>query len=101
MELWTSFIAAATAVASLLLILAKLRKTLRDTPPAQPRPAPPAGSRRWLLGLVVDTASLEIHEGTLFTDTEPFVETGAEILPGPQGSVYVVTNRNIAQLSLA
>jgi hypothetical protein len=54
-----------------------------------------------LLALGVDPATGQIHEKTLYTDTEPFVEAGATILPGPGGSVYVVTNQEITQLSLA
>jgi hypothetical protein len=60
-----------------------------------------ASTDQGLLALSVDAASGSIHEGTFFTDTEPFVEAGAEILPGPQGSVYLVTTKQIAQLSLA
>ena len=40
-------------------------------------------------------------EGTLFEDTEPFVAAGSTILPGPGGSVYVVTTKEITQLTLA
>lgn len=52
-----------------------------------------------LLALKVDCGALV--ESTLFTDTEPFVETGATLLPGPGGSVYVVTTKEITQLTLA
>ena len=52
-----------------------------------------------LLALKVESGTLV--EGTLFADTEPFVDAGATILPGPGGSVYVVTNREITQLTLA
>lgn len=40
-------------------------------------------------------------EGTLFADTEPFVQSGATLLPGPGGSVWVVTTKEITQLALA
>lgn len=52
-----------------------------------------------LLALKVDCGALV--ESTLFTDTEPFVEAGATLLPGPGGSVYVVTTKEITQLTLA
>ena len=51
-----------------------------------------------LLAVKVDQGVLV--EGTLFADTEPFVQSGATILPGPGGSVYVVTTREITQLTL-
>ncbi len=54
-----------------------------------------------LLSLHVDRKSKTIGEGTFFTDTEPFVQGGARLLPGPGGSVYVVTERRVSQLSLA
>ena len=52
-----------------------------------------------LLALKVESGTLV--ESTLFADTEPFVQTGATLLPGPGGSVYVVTTREITQLTLA
>jgi hypothetical protein len=54
-----------------------------------------------LLLLAADAASGQIHEAKLYTDTEPFVQAGAELLPGPDGTVYVVTTREITQLSIA
>lgn len=49
--------------------------------------------------------SVRIEHGLLapdvtFADTEPFVAEGAQILPGPGGSIYVVHTREIIQLSL-
>ncbi|MBL8953912.1 MAG: hypothetical protein JNK82_24255 [Myxococcaceae bacterium] len=40
-------------------------------------------------------------EGTLFTDTEPFVSAGDELLPQPDGSLLVVGTKEILQLSLS
>jgi hypothetical protein len=54
-----------------------------------------------LVSLEPDRASGLLVERTLFSDTEPFVELGAELLPGPAGSVYVVTPKEITQLVLA
>ncbi len=45
------------------------------------------------------TGALTIQ--TIFTDTEPFVEEGAQLLPGPNGSLYVVTTHEIRQLELS
>jgi hypothetical protein len=53
-----------------------------------------------LLSLAVDPASGTMTEGNLFLDTEPFVTEGATLLPGPGGSVYVVTPQAITQLTL-
>ncbi|MBI4863886.1 MAG: hypothetical protein HY815_27050 [Candidatus Riflebacteria bacterium] len=53
-----------------------------------------------LLALKVDRAAREIVEGTLFVETEPFVAQGADLCPGPGGSVYVVTAREIVHVSL-
>lgn len=53
-----------------------------------------------LLSLAVDPATGTMSEGHLFLDTEPFVTEGATLLPGPGGSVYVVTPQAITQLTL-
>ena len=53
-----------------------------------------------LLTLKLDQASREIVDGTLFTDTEPFVSADVDILAGPGGSIYVVTTKQIVQLTL-
>ncbi len=37
----------------------------------------------------------------LFTDTEPFVAADSGLLPGPDGTVYLICPREILQLSLA
>jgi hypothetical protein len=52
-----------------------------------------------LMSLKVDAGLLV--EGTVFGDTEPFVNQGDSIIPGPGGSVYVVTTKEITQLTLA
>lgn len=39
--------------------------------------------------------------GVLFADTAPFVGEETDLLPGPAGSVYVVTTRSIIQLTLS
>jgi hypothetical protein len=52
-----------------------------------------------LVALEVDSGI--IVERALFADTEPFVAEGADVLPGPAGSVYVVTTKEITQLVLA
>ncbi len=54
-----------------------------------------------LLGLAIDAPTGLLVEGTLFADTRPFVAAGVDLLPGPSGSVYVVTTRDITQLELA
>lgn len=51
-----------------------------------------------LTALAVDAFTGAIVEQTVFCDTEPFVSDGAELLPGPEGSVYVVTTDQITQL---
>ncbi|MBI3182603.1 MAG: hypothetical protein HYZ28_10750 [Myxococcales bacterium] len=51
-----------------------------------------------LLSLRADGGRLV--EGTLFTDTQPFVGAGVELLPGPGGSVFVVGAKEITQLTL-
>jgi hypothetical protein len=53
-----------------------------------------------LLSLAVDPVTGTMTEGNLFLDTEPFVTEGATLLPGPGGSVYVVTIQAITQLTL-
>jgi len=52
-----------------------------------------------LLSLRADSGVLV--EGTLFTDTEPFVGAGDELLPQPDGSLIVVGPKEIVQLSLS
>ncbi len=52
-----------------------------------------------LLSLRPDSGVLV--EGTLFTDTEPFVGAGDELLPQPDGSLVVVGTKEIVQLSLS
>jgi hypothetical protein len=39
-------------------------------------------------------------ERAIFTDTQPFVSAGDELLPSPDGSLYVVGARDIVQLTL-
>lgn len=41
-----------------------------------------------------------LMETAIFTDTEPFVRAGDELLPGPNGSLYVKNEREIRQLVL-
>lgn len=52
-----------------------------------------------LLSLRADAGVLV--EGTLFPDTQPFVGAGSELLPGPGGSIYVVSTKELVQLSLS
>ncbi len=52
-----------------------------------------------LLSLRQDTGRLV--EGMLFSDTQPFVGAGVELVPGPGGSIYVVTTQEIVQLTLS
>lgn len=52
-----------------------------------------------LLALAVSGG--RIIEGTLFTDTQPFVGAGWELIPGAGGSVYVISTQEIVQLQLA
>ncbi len=54
-----------------------------------------------LVALRVDAPTGTLVEGTLYADTRPFVAAGVDLLPGPSGSVYVVTTRDITQLELA
>lgn len=54
-----------------------------------------------LLLLEVDPVTGELGESRLFADTEPFVEAGAQILPGPKGAIYHVTEREIRVIELA
>ncbi len=53
-----------------------------------------------LLSLVIDPATRSIRESTLFADTEPFTRADARVLPGPGGTVYLVTTQEILQLTL-
>lgn len=59
------------------------------------------GTEEGLTALAVDGFTGTIVERTVFSDTEPFVPGGAQILPGPDGSVYVVTTNQITQLVLS
>lgn len=54
-----------------------------------------------LLVVEADRSSRALVAGALFTDTEPFVAEGCEILPGPGGSIYVLTQAEVGQLCLA
>ena len=54
-----------------------------------------------LLSIAVDDAAGLFGEGRLFADTQPFVTLGAQLLCGPQGSIYVVTPKDIVQLTLS
>lgn len=60
-----------------------------------------AATEEGIIALGADRSTGLLVEETLFTDTEPFVSLGAELLPGAGGSVYVVTTREITQLVLA
>lgn len=55
---------------------------------------------RGLALLRVDRLAQTLTLGDVFADTEPFVAQGAELLPGPGGSIYVVRPREITQLVL-
>ena len=55
-------------------------------------------TERGVLSVVVDASAL--LPGSLFVDAEPFVSEGCELLPGPGGSLYVVTEERITQLCL-
>jgi hypothetical protein len=57
-----------------------------------------AASEEGLVLLAAENGAITAK--TIFTDTEPFVEEGAQILPGPDGSIYVVTDDEIRQLEL-
>jgi hypothetical protein len=69
-----------------------------------------AGHAALLAGRVVlatdqGLMALKIEQGVLleravFTDTQPFVSAGDELLPTPDGSLYVVGARDIVQLTL-
>ncbi len=54
-----------------------------------------------LLSLAVDEKAGLIGEGRLYTDTAPFCSADAQLLPGPSGSVYVVTTQLIQPLTLS
>jgi hypothetical protein len=51
-----------------------------------------------LLSLKVESGRL--IEGTLFTDCEPFVSAGDELVPQADGALFVIGARDITQLSL-
>ena len=50
--------------------------------------------------LSVQTNGGMLEERNLFPDTEPFVESGDKILPGPNNSIYVIKEKKILQLSI-
>lgn len=54
-----------------------------------------------LLLLKVDSVIGRFDETKLFGDTRGFVDTTTDILPGPGGSVYVVTTKEIVHLTLS
>ena len=54
-----------------------------------------------LLSFRIDAGTRKLLKGHLYRETEPFVDAGASLLPGPGGSVYVVSTREIGQLTLA
>lgn len=58
-----------------------------------------AATDEGLLSLKVDAGRL--IEGTLFTDTEPFVSAGDELYPQADGSLYAVGTREVVQLTLS
>ncbi len=58
-----------------------------------------AATDEGLLSLKVDGGRL--IEGTLFTDTEPFVSAGDELVPQTDGSLYAVGTREVVQLTLS
>jgi hypothetical protein len=60
-----------------------------------------AATEEGLVALDVDPATRTIVERTVFSDTEPFVSGGADLLPGPDGSIYVVTTKEIMQLVMS
>ncbi len=59
-----------------------------------------ATTDRGLVALVVEAGSGALGVGDLFVDTAPFVAAGHQLLPGPGGSVHIVTTREIIQLAL-
>jgi hypothetical protein len=46
-------------------------------------------------------AHRRLVEGAVFVDTEAFCSEDAELIPGPGGSVYVITARDITELRLS
>ncbi len=58
-----------------------------------------AATDEGLLSLKIDGGRL--IEGTLFTDTEPFVSAGDELVPQSDGSLYAVSTREVVQLTLS
>jgi hypothetical protein len=55
---------------------------------------------RGLLLIRVDASARAFVPDRVFTETEPFVWAGADLVAGPQGSVLVVGDREITELSL-
>jgi hypothetical protein len=53
-----------------------------------------------LVLLDADPSTGILRAKTIFTDTEPFVEEGARIVPGPNGSIYVITDDAVTRLEL-
>lgn len=52
-----------------------------------------------ILALEADRTTATLIEKTIFTETEPFVRAGDELLPAPNGALYVVSEREIRQLT--
>jgi len=48
----------------------------------------------------LSTAGGTFTEAAVFADTQPYVDHDVSLLPGPGGTVYVVTTKEIIQLSL-
>jgi hypothetical protein len=55
---------------------------------------------RGLASVRIDRTHKTLSLGDLFADTEPFLSEESELLPGPNGSVYVVNSNEILQLVL-
>jgi len=54
-----------------------------------------------LLLLTANPATGIFEESRLFADTEPFIETGSQILPGPAGGIYHLTAKEIHLLEFS
>jgi hypothetical protein len=53
-----------------------------------------------LISLEVDRVSGQLVESFIFADSAPFMAEDLELLPGPNGSVYLVSTKEITQLTL-
>lgn len=53
-----------------------------------------------LISLQVDRISGQLVESSIFADSKPFMAEELELLPGPNGSVYLVSTKEITQLTL-